>query len=301
MVLLRVSLRPLLARRFRVSVRAVRNIRAQPFLHNRGRGGSRPRIDQRVERPLRGWLRRTGNHTAEEIRVYLRDKLHTDVSIDTVRRALKRMRLSPRIERIVPMSSHAQAAERHAFAVAHRRDDLKQWIFEDESTVVIRDTGRIVWTERGAAQPTRPVANLRASVPMLGMIWWSGHYFTRFRGYLTASKYLDTISPTLSRYAHQWRHKTFLHDRASYHRSEAIERYFADRQLSLLENAVKSPKWNAIEYAWKWIKEHVKRAAPTTQRELERAVDRAFLEFDPAVRRKCIEKAQAELRAEAAR
>ncbi len=138
-----------------------------------------------------------GQRTAQEVRHWLSDKHGLDLSIDTVRRAMKQMRLAPHHERIVPPTPHAAAATLHHFAVTHRRADLTQWAFEDESTIVLRHTGRIVWGARGGAQPER-AGTMRASVQMLGIIWWGGHFFTRFTGYLNADTYLAHLRRALS-------------------------------------------------------------------------------------------------------
>lgn len=141
---------------------------------------------------------------------------------------------------------------------------------------------------------------IRSAVQLVGCIWWNGHFFRRFAGYMNETKYMDFLQAGLAARAAGWRRKSLLHDQASYHTTESVENWFADRGINLITNAPKAPKWNAIEYVWKWIKEYVKQKAPSTLRQLERAIDDACKDFPANVRRACIEKAQSELRAEAA-
>lgn len=239
-------------RQYKVSRSTVQRIRSEPYLQQHGRGGSWPRID--FDR-LRRHLNRAAPATSDRVQRWLRTTCDVDVTIRTVRRYLKQLGYTPHKERIVPASSHAHAQLRHEFAVRYRRSNLKDWIFEDECTLVLRDTGRIVWTQRGSGQPERQVKGIRSAVQLVGCIWWNGHFFRRFAGYMNETKYMDFLQAGLAACTAGWRRKSLLHDQASYHTTESVENWFADRGINLITNAPKAPKWNAIEYVWKWIKE----------------------------------------------
>src|SRR6185437_16158545 len=100
---------------------------------------------------------------------------------------------------------------RRDFIVEHYQEDFKQFMFEDETTVCLRHTGRLVWKPRGSPQPERKTKEWKAVANVVGAIWWNGSAFARYKGWMNSEKYLNFLRTHLSAHAHRWERKTLLH------------------------------------------------------------------------------------------
>jgi hypothetical protein len=149
----------------------------------------------------------------------------------SIRRWRRQLRFVPRRERLVEFSSAQQDADRHAYALDHQYDNQRNMIFEDEMTLCLRDTGVIYWLQRGADQPERHIGNLSAHVNLIGIIWWGGAVFEQYAGHLNANSYLAFLNRALQRHAPTMRRKTFLHDRASFHRTANVRTLLSSTRL----------------------------------------------------------------------
>jgi transposase len=194
-----------IAREQHVSVRTVNRVLAR-FAAD-GELTAAPRVGRPGALSAAQWgalSRRIKEHptdTAATIAAWMLVTHHVRCSERSVRRWRRDLGYTPHRERIVPLSTPEHDAARHAYALAHQGDNVREMIFEDEMTLCLRDTGRVYWLRRGEAQPQRQVGNLSASVNIIGIIWWGGSVFHRFTGHLNADAYIAFLNAALLRHA----------------------------------------------------------------------------------------------------
>lgn len=169
-----------------------------------------------------------------------------------------------------------QKAVIHAFAVEDEHSDLRQWVYLDECTVQLRDTGPIVWIMRGEPTPPHPISHLRAAIHVWGAAWWHGRSFTRYAGHLNGHTYTQLLNAQLLPHRDEMRRKWIAEDNAPYHNAATVKQWFADNNLRLLDWPPYAKKFNAIEYCWGWMKRTVKHQRPNTPAALCEAIDGAY-------------------------
>ena len=101
----------------------------------------------------------------------------------------------------------------------------------DESTLVLRDTGVYVWVRRGESTPEKEITSLRAAVHVWGAIWNEGAVFAQYSGHLSGEKYIEILEENLLRHRREFKGKTFLHDQASFHRSNIVKALVPYKQI----------------------------------------------------------------------
>jgi transposase len=170
---------------------------------------------------------------------------------------------------LVVADAAGQAVKRAAWVREHRHDNIDAWVFMDESTLMLRDTGTWVWVRRGHEIPAHEISKLRAAVHVWGAVWKGGSVFTQYTGHLNAVKYIDILDTHLTPHNTQIRRHTLLQDRASYHTAKVTKAWIEQSGLSVLDLPPHSPQFNAIEYCWAWIKHLVRALNVGTQTELE--------------------------------
>ena len=123
--------------------------------------------------------------------------------------------------------------------MAHRYEDMKDWAFQDESYLQLRHTRTKVWVKRNV-NPTRIIAGLKAHVNMVGVIWWGGHYFELFEGYLNARTFSEFLHRAVAMRSAAWRRKTLLVDGASFHLTDDVRAWLDNHGLHYLQNSPRS-------------------------------------------------------------
>jgi transposase len=189
----------------------------------------------------------------------------SDRTLSRYRRELGFTRRTPPIHVI---DTAGQLVARIVWTRQHRLDDPNDYVFMDESTMVLRDTGDYVWVRRGETTPAHDITNLRAAVHVWGAIWVEGAVFSQYTGHLNSHAYEHILDGNIGRYKRRFKDRTIIHDRATFHRTKTVKAWFTDHGLTAELLPAHSPQFNAIEYAWAWVKHQVREAQPDTPQAL---------------------------------
>jgi transposase len=209
----------------------------------------------------------------------------SDRTIRDYRRELGFTRRSPAIHVI---DTAAQIADRRVFARQHKSADPANYVFMDESTLVLRDTGVYVWVRRGESTPEKEITSLRAAVHVWGAIWNEGAVFAQYSGHLSGEKYIEILEENLLRHRREFKGKTFLHDQASFHRANIVKAWFPTNKFDVELLPTHSPQFNPIEYVWAWVKAQVRAQEPDTPASLAESMEKACDLLPEKVRRNFI-------------
>ena len=202
----------------------------------------------------------------------------------TIRRYRRELGFTPRKTRPHVIDTAAQIAARQAWARQHRAVDPNRYVFMDESTMVLRHTGGLVWVRRGRTTPSHEITDLKAAVHEWGAIWNQGAVFAQHRGRLNANAYEKILDDNIGRFKRQMGPRLILHDRATFHRTKNVTKWFEDHHLTAELLPAHTPHFNAIEYAWSWIKRCVRAQKPQTAADLEAAMEEACQSLPEATR-----------------
>lgn len=186
------------------------------------------------------------------------------VSDRTIARYRRELGFTQRKPAIHVIDKPGQEAARRAWARQHANNDPNDYVFMDESTMVLRDTGDYVWVRRGEVTPPHDISNLRAAVHVWGSIWSNGAVFSQYIGHLNSNAYEEILDGNIGRYKRKFKDHIIIHDRATFHRAKTVKRWFTDHGLTADLLPAHSPQFNAIEYAWAWIKHQIRAANPQT-------------------------------------
>jgi transposase len=186
----------------------------------------------------------------------------------TIQRYRRELGFTRRTTPIHVIDTAAQLAARRVWARQHYLNDPNDYVFMDESTMVLRDTGDYIWVKRGETTPAHDITNLRAAVHVWGAIWVEGAVFSQYTGHLNSHAYEHILDGNIGRYKRRFKDRTIIHDRATFHRTKTIKAWFTDHGLTAELLPAHSPQFNVIEYAWAWVKHQVREAQPDTPQAL---------------------------------
>jgi transposase len=211
--------------------------------------GRIPSYNQKNMNKLRRLILQHANATSDEL-LELMGEDAPRVSNRTIERYRLSLGFTPRRTQPYVYLTDEQKAAIHQFAVQHQHKDMKQWLYIDECTVQLRDTGDIVWILRGQPTPPHPVSSLRAALHVWGAIWWNGRSFTRYKGHLNADMYIQLLAKHLLPHRNETSHRPIAEDNASYHRAQAVQQWFQNQGLRLIPYPPYAKEFNGIEYCW---------------------------------------------------
>jgi len=218
---------------------------------------------------------------------YLSSELYktagVQISARSIRRARRSLTFTPHTPRFRLPMTPAQRAERHSYAIKHSNDDVKKWIFEDETTAYLMKTGNLIWVKRGEEIPVRYISDVNARVRIWGIIRWAGRIFGIVKGTENQSVYICWLSTHFGSQTHLLRDCMFIHDHQSWHQTERVKKWIEDHGMEMVLNPVRSPEFNAIEYIWAWLKHDISTQEPTDQMSLEAAVRKSCRVIDQEI------------------
>lgn len=166
--------------------------------------------------------------------------------------------------------------DRHNWAVTNKDANHSKWVFMDETTVCLRDTGDIVWIKRGEATPRHPIEKLKCSVNIWGIIWNKGSHFQFYNGSLTKEKYCEMLESSLNSKKVEIKDRLVLHDQHPAHKSNLVKQWIASHSFTFLFTPPHSPQFNAIEEVWAWVKHDVKKSKLQNEDQLRAACEHAW-------------------------
>jgi transposase len=191
------------------------------------------------------------------------------ISDRTLRRYLREINIVQRKEGVEVVDTPRLHALRLAWAQQHRDDPIQDWLFMDESTLMLRHTGDLVWAERGKPVPSHPIEQLFGKVHVWGIVWNDGSVFGQYHGQPTSRKVFNLLMEHLTPLAPDLAGRTLVADGASYHWTKEVRSLYDDIMIAPLQLPPKSPRFTAIKRCWGWIKRRVKRLAPINAEELK--------------------------------
>jgi transposase len=137
---------------------------------------------------------------------------------------------------------------------------------------VLRHTGQLIWVKRGQPTPPHIITHLTPHVSIWGVVWDEHRVFSQYTGHLNSTGVLDLLQANLEPYAPLLPGSTLILDGASVQWTQECKEWYEAAGFDALKLPPHSPRFNAIERCWAWIKKRVKRQLPTTQAELAAAM-----------------------------
>lgn len=260
-------------------------------MEERPRSGRPPILGSTFRRRLAQLKRLHPRGSAGFLAARYRDRYGTNVSEDTVRRALHDLRYAWRLGRRRQLTS-AQKRARVVFARGHLGDSWYRRASADECTFNLYRHGNRCWvranTGVGEDEPAPPRWTERQEAVSVSIIAIIG------RGRKLAISFLprnwtaedlvqvfdDSVLPQLRRAARGVDTYELMLDNDGRHRTAVWRQFVARRRLRVLGGwPGNSPDLNPIENLFAWLKSAVERAQPTDETSLRRAIENAWEEF----------------------
>ena len=197
------------------------------------------------------------------------------ISTRTIARYRRIFDFTLRHARVQARGAIGHHEKRADWAWKHRRCPITTWLHSDESTIVLRDTGEIMWAPKGDPSPRHEVSSIRHAIHLFGVLWDGGHAFGQYFGHLTSAKFIDLLTEHVISDKKNVGHRTFLMDRHTAHTAKGTATWLNSHDLDVAILPTHSPQFNAIEECWAWLKHKVRDQAPRSPEELEEAVQAA--------------------------
>jgi transposase len=259
-------------------------------------GGAQPALNARQLKKLEALIRKYPHDDAHALRGKL-GLSPADISTRTITRYRRNLSYALRTEGTKVAKSQAQYREQRLWARRHRSDPMREWLFMDESTCMLRHTGRRVWVKRGEPTPKHFIHHLYASVSVWGVVWWTGRCFKVYRGQPNTDRMIECFNDALSPHLPNVAGRTLLADKGSYHWTADVLEWYHAGGLVPLKLPTASPEFNAIEGVWGWVKRFIKEQGPTTADELVAAMQLACDSIEQRVIQGHIREAERQIKA----
>lgn len=237
-------------------------------------GGRKHAYNPKQMRRLDTLIQQNKHATASGLRVLMGPRA-PPITDRTMRKYRRELTFTRRREGIELFDSPEYEKRRIDWAKQHRNDPILQWCFSDASTLILRHTGDLVWVKRGKPTPPHTITALTPGVNLWGVVWNDGCCFAQYKGHLNEDKLFDLLLDAFAPQTPYLANRTLVLDGVSYQWTDDIQTFFHDSGIVPLKLPPHSPRFNAIERCWQWIKHHVKAASPGTPAALQQAVANA--------------------------
>jgi transposase len=232
--------------------------------------GRPPKLDDRSKRLLVRMMQKGEVETCPEFVQVAATHHDIHISPSTARRLLHEAGMKARHTIRKPRLTVEHKRERLEFAQAHQHwkaEDWKQVIFSDETviTAIPLHSHKLKWID--TTEPLDPaliiptVQGGGAKIMTWGCISTFGfHNFVLLEDRVNAEAYINTLStdllPIIQQYFH-YQPCIFQQDGASIHTAQAVQQFFQDNNLQVLDWPPHSPDLNIIEHVWHYLKEEL--------------------------------------------
>jgi transposase len=183
--------------------------------------------------------------------------------------------MTPRHQPLPSRQTGPYAAARMEWAWERRRDSVSEWLHSDECTVRMQQKGDIIWVKRGEPTPALEVQTLRCHVNVWGVVWDMGSVFVHFGGHLNTHSFIELLEEHLSPLKENLAGRTLLIDQHPVHRTKTVKDWLTQQRFNHVMLPPHSPRFNAIEECWSWMKRYVRHLRPRDETELKLAIQEA--------------------------
>ncbi|KAL7285245.1 hypothetical protein ACG7TL_000339 [Trametes sanguinea] len=263
--------------------------------------GGRPSLLSEVDICRTTRLIETGKaDTATEVHAAIKDTFLKGVSVQTIRRALKKAGMKAVTKKKRPFLSKVHRAKRYAFALSKKDwtvEDWKKVVWSDETKInrVGSDGRKWVWKKKGEGLKDRLVEGTLkhggGSLMFWGCFGWQGTgHSCKIDGKMDADLYVEIIEDELLNSLYHWDYNvddvTFQQDNDPKHTSKKAKRCFAKHKIEVMEWPPQSPDLNPIEHLWVALKQRLAayEHPPMSMRELW---ERVQVEWEDISEREC--------------
>lgn len=259
------------ARELGVSRRSVQEVmckyRAGLGVEDLKKRGRRRKLTVRQERKLARESRKNPKMTANELRFAL--NLSSSVSVNTVKRSLRRAHLFGRVAVKKPLLTSKQINKRLEWCLKRRNWSQNQWeriVFSDECLLQLHPCRR-EYVRRGPGEKLKPQMLNKTSKFSPTVMVWGAIRSDGFRILIRCERNVDSFEyqrildialPQI-----MTGRTLFQQDGASCHRSASTRQYLSGKAVRCLEEwPAQSPDLNLIENLWVDLKKAVKDRHP---------------------------------------
>src|ERR1700687_4596637 len=156
----------------------LRRFRERGVLSDAARTGRPHALTSEQIQWLDDYIHHHRNYTSERLANDLNQHFNINVSYRTVARIRRGLGYHMRRRGTYEPPTAVHRQQRVRWANNHLNTTWRQYVFIDETTIVLRHTGDIEWVKRG--DPRRPLIlqSMRAAVQVIGAVWRNGQIFT---------------------------------------------------------------------------------------------------------------------------